>query len=280
MNIHSSLLNGRRPAQMKNSSETEGFLAWGCYRTRKIANFTREVHDFPNTTVSINVGTSAGWVEQLAGITNVTVGVASGSDITGRIGGSQIFGTGLFSEGTERIAFGQKAHWALGFVEGFESGLLAENPVYVNPESVRLFGNVQQITMVAPVYAATLAQLAVVLESSLSAQLRRLRKLEAGWDGDTAQRISEVTCDTAEEVIKQVLQITQSHLAIPTIRLGPLSDGTLRFECKHSNKELFLTISDKAVEIQAWQPLDAVESLGYWETGIAGAREHLEWLVK
>src|SRR5207249_2970008 len=138
--------NRYRPAQVKHSSESkEGLLAGRFYRAKRIANFTREVLDFPNATVSISVGRSAGWIEQLAGITNVSVGVASGSDITGRISPNEIVGTGVFSEGTSRISFGQSAHLVTGLVESFESGYFAGNAVYLNPESVTLLGNVQQI---------------------------------------------------------------------------------------------------------------------------------------
>ncbi|HET8923620.1 MAG TPA: hypothetical protein VFN26_11570 [Candidatus Acidoferrum sp.] len=281
MNSQISFTDKHRPAQVKHPSEAkEGFLAGHFYRTKKIANFTREVFDFPNATVSISIGPSAGWVNQLAGITNVSVGVASGAHITGRISPTEIVGTGLFSEGTNRISFGQNAHLVTGLVEDFGSGYFGENAIYLNPDSITLLGNVQQITMVETVDAATLTQLAVTREYLLSAQLRRLRKLQAGWDGDRAEAISQLTGDTAEEIIKQVPQVMLSHLAIPTLNLGPLPDGSLRFECTHSNKELFLTISDKAVDVQAWQPLHAIESVGYWETDAGGAKEHLEWLVR
>lgn len=279
MSINRVLLSEIQTAQVKQSANEE-LSAWSCYRRRRFANFTHEVHDFPNATIYINVGASAGWVEQLAGITNVTVGVASGSGITGRIGVNQIVGTGVFLEGTNRILFGQKALLVPGFLEGFEQGYFAGNTVYASAGAVTLLGNVQQITMVEPVDAAKLVQLAVLQEYSLSAQLRRLRKLQPGWDSDAAPCVSGDTGDTAEEIIKQLLQTALSYSAISTTRLGPLPDGTLRFECTHSNKELFLTISDKAIEIQAWQPLDAVESVGYWRTDTTGAREHLEWLVK
>lgn len=272
MSLNHILLNACGPAQVKKADDANARpLSWGSYRSRKFANFTREVHDFPNATVSISIGGSAGWVEQLAGITNVTVG------------------SGISLEGAKRIPFGQSAYIGQtlyrGFcrssiLEGFEEGYLAGSVLSAGPEALMLIGNVQQITMVEPVDSAKLAQHIVLQEYSLSAQLLRLRKLQAGWDDDAAPAISKDTGDTADEVIKQVHQIALSHLAIPTTRLAPLPDGTVRFECTYSNRELFLTISNKAVEIQAWQPLDAVESVGYWKTDAAGVREHLEWLVK
>jgi hypothetical protein len=281
MSLNPILPNLLGPAQVKGQDEAKaGFSAWGNYRSRKFANFTREVHDFPNATVSISIGGSAGWVEQLAGITNVSVGVVSGTNFEKEISVGRVVGTGIFFEGAKRIPFGQSAHIGSSVLEGFEQGYMAGNVLYANAEALTLLGNVQQITMVEPVDSAKLAQHVVLQEYSLSAQLRQLRKLPAGWDGDVAPGISEDTGNTAEEVIKQIHQVTLSHLAIPTTRLAPLPDGSLRFECTHSNRELFLTISNKAVEIQAWQPLDAVESFGYWKTDAAGAREHLEWLVK
>jgi hypothetical protein len=284
MSLNPVLLNGLRSNQVKEPVEfKERFTALG-YRSRKFANFTREVNDFPNATVSITIGGSAGWIEQLAGLTNVSVGVVSGTNFENKISVNQVVGTGIFSEGAKGIvAFGQAAYiGSIGaaVLEGLDLGSLGGNVLYANPEAMTLMGNVQQITMVEPVDSAKLAQHIVLQEYSLSAQLRRLRKLQAGWDGDVAPGISDVTGNMAEEVIQEVQRVTLSRLATLTTHLAPLPDGSLRFECTHSNKELFITISDKAVEIQAWQPLDAVESFGYWKTDAAGAREHLEWLVK
>jgi hypothetical protein len=275
MSTYRFLPNEYAAAEVKASTEADkGLLAWGSYRSKKFANFTRELYDFPNATVSISVGASAGWLEQLAGITNVSVGVISGTHLGKQIRANEVVGTGIFFEGTQRVSFGQAAY------EGFQSGYFAGNAVYVNPESIKLLGDVQQITMVEPVDAAALAQVAVTTEHSLMVQLRRIRDLPDCWDGEEAQRISEAAGKTGEAIIKLILQIALSFLAVPTTRLGPLPDGSLRFESTHSNKELFLTVSDNAIEIQAWQPLDATESVGYWNTDAEGAREHLEWLVK
>lgn len=257
----------------KSAEARKGFPAWG-YRSRTFANFTREVHDFPNATISINVGPSAGWVDLLAGITNVSVGIVSGTDFGKQIGVNQIVGTGIFCGIAKPIPLGQGMYAGSILVEGPADAL------FLNDEAVALLGSVQQITMVEPVDPVKLAQRAFLQECTLSAQLRRLRKLQAGWDGDAAPVISDETGGTAEEVIKQVHHTTLSHLIVPAVRLGPLPDGTLRFECRNSNKELFLTISDKDIEIQAWQPLDAIEAIGYWRTDAAGVGEHLEWLVK
>ena len=283
MNVHSFILAEHgTPRRVKRSSDDdEGLLAWGAYRSRKFANFTREIHDFPNATVSISVGASAGWIEQLAGITNVSVGVISGTDLSEQIRVNEIVGTGIFFEGTQRVSFGQAAHLVTaGVIEGYQSGYFAGNAVYVNPESIRLLGGVQQVTMVEPIDAAALAQVAVTTEHLLMAQLHRLRSLPDNWDGEGAQHISEASGKNAEEIIKQILKIALSFLAVPKTRLGPLPDGSLRFESTYSNKELFLTVSEDAIEIQAWQPLDATESVGYWKTDAQGIREHFEWLVK
>jgi len=261
------------------SRTDEGLLTWGCYRARKIASFTRGVYDFPNATVSISVGPSAGWVEQLAGITNVTVGVASGPFITGRIGVNHVV-TGLFSEGAKRISFGEAAHFVTGFIEDFVPSHCSGSIIYGKTETSSLLGNVQQITMVEPVGAATFSQIAVAREYSLSEQLSRLHQLPEGWDGEGAPRFSEATCATADTIIKGLWHITLLHSVSPTVLLGPLPDGSLRFECTYEDKELFLTICGTVVEVQSWQPRDAVESSVYSETGPAGAREYLEWLVR
>jgi hypothetical protein len=258
------------------SQRISGVLPWGFYRLKKFANYTREVNEFPNATIPISVSGSAGRLSQLAGITNVAVQVATGTGFIKKIDVNNIVATGVFSEGSQRIAFGQVANLVCGVVGAFVEG-------YPNSEAITLLGNVQQLTTVETVDAASLAQLAqlaVIQEHSLMAQLRRLRALTDGWDGENALRISEATSSTAEAVIQRLLEVSLGSSVIPNTHLGPLPDGTLRFECTHSNKELFLTISEDAVEVQKWQPLDSVESLGYWETDERGVREHLEWLVR
>jgi len=271
------LPNESGAALRKKSAEArKRFQAWR-YRSPSVANFTRQVHDFPNATVSINVGPSAGWVDLLAGITNISVSVPSSTGFGTEIDVNKIVRTGIFSGVAKQIPLGQGMY--AGLLEGV-SGEYSADVLYLNPEATALMGNVQQITMVEPVDSAKLAQRAVLQECSLSAQLRRLRKLQAGWDGGAAPVISDETASTAEEIIKQVHHVALSHLMILKTRLGPLTDVSLRFECTESNRELFVTVYNKAIEIQAWQPLDAVESVGYWETDTAGVMEHLEWLVK
>jgi len=276
---HILLNESGEPPRKRAAEDRIGFPAWRCYRTGSFANFTHEVHDLPNATVPINVGSSAGWGDLLAGITNVAIGVLSGTDFGMQISSNKIVGTGVFRGVVKQNPIGHGMQIGSTFLEGL-CGEYSPEVLYANPEATALLGSIQQITMVEPVDAAKLAQRAVLQEHSLSAQLRRLSRLEAGWDGDTAPGISEETRSTAEGIIKQVQQVALSHLAILKTRLGPLPDGSLRFECTESNKELFVTVSDKAIEVQAWQPLDAVESVGYWETDTTGVMEHLEWLVK
>ena len=50
------------------------------------------------------------------------------------------------------------------------------------------------------------------------------------------------------------------------VLLGPLQGGSLRFEWKNNNKELFITVLGNCITTQRWEPLDAIESEGYWET--------------
>jgi hypothetical protein len=214
-----------------------------------------------------------GWVDQLAGITG-HLKLATGQEIAAKFGVNEIVGAGFVSHGAKHLAMQQTVLCPFG---GFEQGYISAGYL----DSVILLGDVGQITtVVEPVDAATLTQLAVAQECSLSAKLRRLRKLEDDWDGESSVRVSDETTTTAEEIIKEVLHVALSHLVISTVRLGPLPDGSVRFECTHSNKELFLTVSGKVVEIQTWQPLESIEALGYWKTNVASTREHLEWLVK
>jgi len=262
-------MNDTPPLLVRSPDTNRGLLAWCCYHARSIANFTHELHDVPNATVYISLGPSAGCVTQLAGITNVTVTVGTGSAITKEIDVDRVVETGLFSEGNQRIYFGRTAHFVTGFVEGFYQSKYGGDVIYKKPEPLALFSNVQQITAVEPVRGY-----------SLHEQLARLRKLPDGWDDEGASRISESTCATADTVIKSLWQITLSHSVTPAVLLGPLPDGSLRFECTYADKELFLTVSENTVEVQGWQPRDAVESSLYSETGPAGAMEYLEWLVK
>jgi len=258
----------------------EDVAPWGFYRKRKIASFFREVNEIPNATLAINVSASAGWISQLAGITNVAVQVASGAGFIEEAGVNKFIATRAYSEGYQWISYGQIAQLVSGVPEVYRQDYFSGIVSNANREAITLLGSVQQLTTIETVDAASLAQRVVIQEHSLSTQLRRLRKLGDGWDGEKASHISEETGSTAEALIEQLLQVSLSNLAIPNARLGPLPDGTLRFECTYLSKELFLTVSDKTVEVQKWQPLDSVESLGYWETDLQGIREHLEWLVR
>jgi len=258
----------------------EGGLSWGFLPGRRFADLARAVNDFPNTTIPINVSASAGWISQLAGITNVAVQVASGTAFIEEIGVNKVDATCAYSEGNEWIPFGQMAQLISGVPGVFGKGYFAGKVSSGNRAAFTFLGPAQELTTVETVDAASLAQHVVIQEHALSTQLRRLRKLQDGWDGEKASHISDETGNTVEAIIGQLLQVSLSSLAVPNVRLGPLPDGTLRFECTHLSKELFLTVSGKNVEVQKWQPLDSVESLGYWETDLQGVREHLEWLVK
>lgn len=280
MSIQGFLLNEWDVShQIRLSPRTEeGLLEWGSYRARKFASFTRDVYDLPNSTVSINISGSAGRIAQLAGITNVSIGIVSGRS-NEQVDVNQIVGTGVFVEGLRGAPIGN-VRLGTGIIEGFQPHNLAGNTVYLDPAPIQLLGNVQQITMVEPVDAGALAHRVVMTKYSLMEQLRRVRNLPKGWDGEEAPPIPEATTGTAEEVIKQILEVSLSYLSVPTVRLGPLPDGMVRFECTHSNKELFMTVSENAVEVQIWQPIEAVESVGYWKTDVVGARGRFEWLMK
>lgn len=267
------------PLGKQSTGSWNAHSAWEVYRCRAFPNFNREVLDFPNATVSINLGPSAGWVDSLAGITNNFVGFTSGADYRAGTGVNQIVGTGIFSEVANTVSLGQGMYTGSTLL-GWFPGEYSTEFSYLDPKVATLLGNVQQITMVEPVDQTKLAQRAVLQECSLSAQLRRIRKLQAGWDGDAAPVVTDETGGTAQEVIGRLQHAALSKLALSEVRLGPLPDGTLRFECRHSDKELFLTISGKDIEIQAWQPLNAVEAIFYGRTNAAGVGEHLEWLVK
>ncbi len=233
-----------------------------CIRVKNFANFTHEIQDFPTLTMSIGTAVSGAWLAQLSGITQVGVYVPSGIDANSRIGVNEVVASGVYRECDYELTLPEPVYVPA---------------VYINPIAVTI--GTEELTPVEAVDSQALAHVVVSRINSLKAQLRKLRGLSPGWDGEHAPRFSSETIETAEQIIGIILSRSLSCLTAPKAVVGPLPDGSARFELTHKNKELFLTVSDKNVEVQRWQPLDAVDSQGLWETDARGTQEYLEWLL-
>jgi hypothetical protein len=239
-------------------------------RGKQIATLAREVFAVPNSTVAIELTPSVGRVEQLAGLTNISVSPTQGINVNSQIFSTQVVGTAVHPELSNQVFVGQPKYVSGGSaVQGF----------YAGPSEVT-FDVVQQQTAITPVDFKALAEAVIAQKSKLNLLLHKFGELKPGWDGEAAPRISTGTIETAEAIAQTIFSSSLATLQVATCRLGPLTDGSLRFECVQGNKELFISVSGTAVEAQAWEPLTSVESVGFWETDAAGAKEHFEWLLK
>lgn len=115
---------------------------------------------------------------------------------------------------------------------------------------------------------------------SLQARLRAMSKLEQDWDNEGAVAVQPKTVENAKRFIEIILSSSLAHLLAPNVLVGPIADGGIRFEWKNQNRELFITINDDSFEIQSWQPLEALDSEGYWKTDFDGVVPHIAWLLE
>jgi hypothetical protein len=110
-------------------------------------------------------------------------------------------------------------------------------------------------------------------------RLKHLGSFPQGWDANKGEAFTGETLANAGKVIDLILMECLARGVVPSVLLGPISDGSLRFEWKKDNKELFITVLGESVTLQQWQPLDAVESEGYWDTTLEGVQPQIEWLL-
>jgi hypothetical protein len=260
-------------------AEGEPFRTFGnqYIRGKQIATLTREVFEVPNSTVSIEFTPSVGRVEQLAGLTNISASPIQGINVNSQIFSTQVVGTSVYSELSNQITVGQATYLSAARALQ-EFGSEVPNPL-ADPNLVT-FDIAQQQTALTPVDCKALAEAVIVQKSRLNSLLDSFEQLQPGWDGEGAPSISSETIKTAEAIAETIFSTSLAALQVATCRLGPLADGSLRFECVGGNKELFISVSGMAVEVQAWEPLTSVESVGFWETDAAGAKERIEWLLK
>jgi hypothetical protein len=247
-------------------------------QTKLVGTMTPKIYDLTNSTVPINGEKSAGWLEWSAGVTNVAVGVYSYTLV-----GTQADGIAAALAGTAPTSQAVLKEVSLGRAHLVPSSYLSWSPEtnvgitgFWQPSSVDA---TQFQTAIEQIDVTAVLDVLVARDKELTLQLNRLQKMTAGWDGEEAPTVSEKTGKTAASIIRLIFEASLAAIAIPKCRLGPLTDGSLRFECTHGNKELFITVSDDAVEVQAWQPRSTLKSVGYWETDLKGAKGHVGWLL-
>jgi len=110
-------------------------------------------------------------------------------------------------------------------------------------------------------------------------RLKQFQIFSQGWDAASGEAFTAATITNADKVIDLILRECLVRSMVPNVLLGPVSDGSLRFEWKNDNKELFITVLGESVTLQQWQPLDAVESQGYWDTTLEGIHPQIGWLL-
>jgi hypothetical protein len=119
--------------------------------------------------------------------------------------------------------------------------------------------------------------------SWIGAVERRLREIEtwkANWDKQDALPFGGETIGGAKQLLEQMKAFYPEACSAGVPQLVPLTDGSIRFELKMGQKELFLTVLGSIVEAQKWYPLDNAQSIDYAEVPVAsGVRPALEWLT-
>jgi len=200
--------------------------------------------------------------------------VSTGMDIGSHINIDSLVSTGIYERGTYGVTFSEPVYAPFETIQGvFFGEIMVSNPF---PVTIATF---QEPTIIEAIDAKAIADAIVQRTRALEAQVHALVNLLPGWDGEDAPKISEDTIETAKYIIKLILSKSLANLTAPEAVVGPLPDGRVRFEITHKNKELFLTVYNKDVEVQEWHPLEAIDSLGFWETNAEGTIEYLEWLL-
>src|SRR5262249_13943118 len=99
------------------------------------------------------------------------------------------------------------------------------------------------------------------------------------WDQDGASPFNRATLRNARVVLKAVSSFLHDSGIRPLPNIVPLPEGSVRFELRTGQKELFLTVLGATVEAQKWYPIDTVHSIEYGEVPAEGVRPALEWLA-
>ena len=110
-------------------------------------------------------------------------------------------------------------------------------------------------------------------------RLGDVARWEPNWDRQNAPAFSRETIQSAHQLIRQMRRFfpEDSRAGVPA--LVPLQDGSIRFELRTGQKELFLTALGTTVEVQKWYPLNNVQSIDYAEVPVGNVGPALEWLI-
>ena len=111
---------------------------------------------------------------------------------------------------------------------------------------------------------------------AVECRLAAIASWQANWDRQNAPAFSLETIQSAHQLVRQIQRFVPT--GIPA--LVPLQDGSIRFELRTEQKELFLTALGTTVEVQKWFPLDNVHSIDYAEVPVGDVGPALEWLTK
>jgi len=99
------------------------------------------------------------------------------------------------------------------------------------------------------------------------------------WNEAGAAPIGAKTLDTAREVLQTLWGVSVGCGIRTEPNIVPLEDGSVRFEWKNGDKELFLTVLDASIEAQRWHPLESVESQSYHIIEPSAVEQEMEWLA-
>lgn len=152
----------------------------------------------------------------------------------------------------------------------FATGVVVRSVIY-QPASVSCFRAVQDLFAVEGDRSQIL--------SDLRRKILGFKSLAQNWDGEGADPISALTVTTALRTIEQIEVVLSRKNASssPSVRAFP--DGSIFFKWVFGNKELALTVYQSAIQVQRWEPIEAVHSLGLWEVPVDEIAEHVEWVL-
>jgi hypothetical protein len=141
---------------------------------------------------------------------------------------------------------------------------------------------VYQPTSATPVLLEEFVYSALRSNANTSALRRKVSgfsHLPHNWDGEGAEPTSEDTINTSMRVVEQIAVVLErkNTSSLPSVR--PFPDGSVFFRLICGQKELAITVENRNVEVQRWQPLDAFQSQGLWEISVDAIPEHVDWAL-
>lgn len=167
---------------------------------------------------------------------------------------------------------------------------ITERPAVVRHASIKVRGFVAHIQLVSCASAAsatkqTLSTAWRPLPQRISwirtaeRKLEEMRNWRASWDRQNAVPFTSETIRSAQQLLRQMLRFYPEYSRGRVPELVPLPDGSIRFELRSGEKELFLTVLGTTVEAQRWYPLNDIHSIDYAEVPLDGVGPALEWLT-